>query len=127
MECANSAAVMNPFPSLSNILNSCFNCSSLYGDFSGNSSGDTSATNSENSTRPLLFVSAFWIRFSSWSGLGFSPSERKRDPSSSCVRLPSLFLSNERKISRSSAICSSSRSTGCLLLMLFNKISPLYM
>ncbi|KAK7850189.1 dolichol-phosphate mannose synthase subunit 2 [Quercus suber] len=57
------------------------------------------------------------VLVSSCSGLGFRPSDLKRDPSSSCVKLPSLFRSNERNISRSSAICTSSSSIGCLLLM----------
>ena len=117
MEWASSAAVMYPLSSLSNIRKIILNCSSLYGHFAGISSGSTSATNSENSIRPLLFLSAFWINESSWSSLGFRPSDLSSDPSSSWVKLPSLFRSNDRKISRSSPSCSSSSFTGSLALI----------
>ncbi|CAI0418684.1 unnamed protein product [Linum tenue] len=120
IECASSAAVMYPFPSRSNILNSCFSCSSLYADSSSSVwiPGATIARNSVNSTRPLLFVSALWISALSSSELGFRPSDRIKDASSICVRLPSLFRSKDRKIPRRSAICASS-SFGRLLVMIW--------
>ncbi|CAN0853870.1 hypothetical protein LINGRAHAP2_LOCUS5747 [Linum grandiflorum] len=126
IECASSAAVMNPFPSLSNRVNICLSCSSVYGHFDWTRSGSTKATNSENSIRPLLFVSAFWIIRSSWSSLGFSPSDRSNDPSSSCVRLPSLFRSKDLNISRSSVNWSSSsffRAVSFSLLIIYHHSS----
>ncbi|PKI63428.1 hypothetical protein CRG98_016095, partial [Punica granatum] len=42
----------------------------------GRSEGTTRATNSENSTRPLL-VSGLWVSASSCSRLGLSPTDRR--------------------------------------------------
>jgi len=61
-----------------------------------------------------------WYPPFDWSWLGFRPSDRRSKLSSNSVRLPSLFRSNERKISRYSAICSSSNfTTLCFLLISF--------